>query len=134
MSTSTINYNLTKPDLSEFYDVGVFNNNADKIDLQLKMNEENIKNVIIEATLTNNRSYPFNDSKQTIAFNAESMRRNINYTFYIEIEESEGGGIADTGGGVGDIIVSDKLINGFKVEYTGAAKSVTLKIYVQGGM
>ena len=39
----------------------------------------------------------------------------------------------EKGGFAGDIIVSEKLLNGFKVEYTGSAKTVTLKIYVKGG-
>lgn len=34
---------------------------------------------------------------------------------------------------VGDIIVYDKQVNGFKVKYTGSAASVDLKLYVQGG-
>jgi hypothetical protein len=37
------------------------------------------------------------------------------------------------GGEVGDIVFSDKMLNGFKVAYTGSATSVRLKIYVQGG-
>jgi hypothetical protein len=36
MSTSTTNYNLTKPGPEEFYDVGVPNANMDKIDAALK--------------------------------------------------------------------------------------------------
>lgn len=32
MSTSTTNLNLIKPDVTELYDIGVFNGNADKID------------------------------------------------------------------------------------------------------
>lgn len=39
-----------------------------------------------------------------------------------------------SGGAVGDIEFTDKLLNGFKVAYTGSAKSVTMDLYVRGGM
>ncbi len=40
MATQTTNYHLTKPAQSDFYDVGDFNDNADKIDTQMKKNED----------------------------------------------------------------------------------------------
>ena len=36
MPNATINYGLTKPLPTEFYDIAVFNANADKIDAALK--------------------------------------------------------------------------------------------------
>ena len=39
-----------------------------------------------------------------------------------------------TGGTVGDIIINTKQANGFKVNYTGTATSVALRLKVQGGM
>ena len=38
------------------------------------------------------------------------------------------------GGTAGNIIITDKLLNGFKVAYTGVAKEVTLEVEIQGGM
>lgn len=35
MATQTPNYGLTKPETTDYYDVGVFNDNADKIDEEL---------------------------------------------------------------------------------------------------
>ena len=35
---------------------------------------------------------------------------------------------------VGDVVVYDKQLNGFKIAYTGSAESVSLKCYVQGGV
>ena len=35
MATNTPNYNLIKPDPSDYYDIAVFNDNADKIDTAL---------------------------------------------------------------------------------------------------
>lgn len=40
MSTETANYNLTKPDVNENYDIGVPNANMDIIDTQLKANAD----------------------------------------------------------------------------------------------
>ena len=37
-------------------------------------------------------------------------------------------------GEVGNVIVTDKQLNGFKIAFTGSAKNVTIKYYVQGGM
>lgn len=36
MATNTPNYNLKKPSLSDYYDIAVFNDNADKIDTALE--------------------------------------------------------------------------------------------------
>jgi len=43
MANKTTNYKLTKPLESEFYDVGVQNENMDKIDAQMKANEDAIE-------------------------------------------------------------------------------------------
>lgn len=42
--------------------------------------------------------------------------------------------VSTTGGTAVDIIVSAKQANGFKVKYTGTATSITVALYVQGGM
>lgn len=84
------------------------------------------KRLILEATLTNSRKYPFNDSKTTLTFDAEDTRYSKDYTVTVEAE-------AEDGGIIGDVIISDKLVNGFKIEFTGSAASVAVKCYVQGG-
>ena len=78
----------------------------------------------IEVTLTNEQSYPFNDSKKTVQLSKNRNRKD--YTVLVEIESSHGGG-------VGDITITDKLLNGFKIEYSGAATSVTARCIIQGG-
>ena len=40
MASRTTNYNLIKPDQTDFYNVDDFNNNADKIDLVIKQNQD----------------------------------------------------------------------------------------------
>lgn len=79
----------------------------------------------ITVTLTNTQSYPFNDSKKTVSLG--TVRNTKNYTVLVEI-------LSKTGAGVGDIEITDKLTNGFKIAYTGAASSVTVNCIVQGGI
>ena len=89
--------------------------------LKLGAAESRIKGLqgeIVEATLTNTKSYPFNNSKKTLALT--TPRGNLDYTVNVEAE-------AKDAGGVGEIRITDKQLNGFKIEYTGAAKEVTVK-------
>lgn len=74
-------------------------------------------------TLTNALSFPFNDSVNTVALAEE--RLNTDYTIYTEIVSANGI--------VGDIEISDKLVNGFKIAFNGSASSVTIKYYITGG-
>ena len=74
-------------------------------------------------TLTNSRKFPFNDSKETIAL--VNRQPNTRYTVIAEIPASAGN--------IGDIRISDKAVNGFKMEFTGGAKSCAVKFYVIGG-
>lgn len=76
-------------------------------------------------TLTNTESYPFNNSEKTIAFSR--VRNAKNYTVLCEVTSK-------TGESVGDIVIYDKMLNGFKIRYTGAATSVTMNIAVIGGI
>lgn len=85
---------------------------------------ESLEGEMITVTLTNTQGYPFNNSKKTIALSHK--KSSTTYKIQAEVESY-------SGGGVGDIQISEKLLNGFKVEYTGAAKSVTLKLFVSGG-
>lgn len=93
----------------------------------VKERTASLEGFILEATLTNTQKYPFNNSKTTVAFGPTNVRDTKNYTVVVEAEEI-------IGGCLGDIIISDKMLNGFKVEYTGSATEVKFKIYVQGGI
>ncbi|MBQ0067568.1 MAG: hypothetical protein KBS60_05260 [Phascolarctobacterium sp.] len=75
-------------------------------------------------SMSNSQQYPFNNSKTTVALSEE--RNHLDYTVEAEVEECNGGF-------VGDIVVSEKLLNGFKIAYTGSATSVKVKVYVKGG-
>lgn len=78
----------------------------------------------LEVDLTNTQEYPFNNSVKTIAL--AQQRNHLNYTVEAEVLEY-------SGGFVGDIVVSEKLVNGFKIAHTGSATSVKLKVFVKGG-
>lgn len=74
-------------------------------------------------TLTNTKRFPFNDSKSSV-----SLAKTQKNTKYVIIAEP-----TTVAGNIGDINVSDRLVNGFKLAFTGSAKSVTVKYYVIGG-
>ncbi len=95
--------------------------------LKVKMAESRIKGLqgeIVETVLTNTKEYPFNNSKKTVAL--KTPRGNLDYTVNVEAD-------TDGAGGIGEIKITDKQLNGFKIEYTGAAESVSVKCTVQGG-
>ena len=81
---------------------------------------EEIKTV----TLTNSAKFPFNNSAQTVNMTAD--KANTNY----EVEVVE---ITAHDGVVGHVIVSEKLLNGFKLAFDGSATSATIKIKIKGG-
>ncbi len=79
---------------------------------------------VLEVELTNSMEYPFNNSVKTVAL--AHPRNNLDYTVAAEVVEC-------SGGSVGDIEVTEKLVNGFKIEHTGSAKKAKLKVFVKGG-
>lgn len=85
---------------------------------------EGLAGEIIETTLTNSKEYPFNNSKKTLAL--KTPRGNLDYTVFVESSTEDAGGI-------GEIKITDKQLNGFKIEFTGTAKEVSVKCTVQGG-
>lgn len=91
----------------------------------LQTKTEALEGQVLEETLTNSKKYPFNDSTKTIALDSSNPRNNKDYTITVEAEAADGF--------VGDIVITDKMLNGFKIAYTGSASSVNVKCYVQGG-
>ena len=76
------------------------------------------------ATLTNAMEFPFNNSKQTVALATRQV--DTNYAVIASIESSVGN--------AGEVVVSEKQTNGFKLAYTGSAKSAVVNYIVIGGI
>jgi len=74
-------------------------------------------------TLTNTLAFPFNDSQKTVSLT--KAKENGDYIVLAEISAASGN--------AGEIVITDKLINGFKMAFTGSASSVTVKYTVLGG-
>ncbi len=80
-----------------------------------------------EITLTNSKRYPFNstmDNPITVAL--ATRRRNLFYSVETEVVSHNGE--------VGEIHVTNKALNGFKISFDGPAKAVTLIVRIKGGM
>ena len=74
-------------------------------------------------TLTNTKTYPFNDSATTVALLTECADRDYFVTTNVFNSDGE----------VGDVEIFDRAVNGFKVAYTGSAKNVELGYVVIEG-
>lgn len=74
-------------------------------------------------TLTNSAVYPFNNSQKSVALAIPKES-----TDYVVLIQSVTPDIA-----VGDIKITDKLINGFKLAYDGSAATATINYTVIGG-
>jgi hypothetical protein len=75
-------------------------------------------------TLVNTQHYPFNNSQKTAAL--ASSRDNPDYRVHTEVVSASGE--------VGDVIISDRAINGFKIAFTGSATQAVIRYWVSGGL
>lgn len=76
-----------------------------------------------EITLRNTKQFPFNNSKKTISIG--TVHETTDYIVLVDVVSNSGN--------VGEVTVTDKLINGFKLAYTGSASEATIKYTVIGG-
>lgn len=96
-----------------------------RIMLQQRRELNMVKGESGTVALTNSLEYPFNNSAATVAL--ATNRDTTDYT--VEIEQNAG-----VIGNVGRFIITDKLLNGFKIAFTGGAASVTVKYTIRGGV
>lgn len=75
--------------------------------------------------LTNSMAFPFNNSKKSVAL--ANVRDNLNYIVVVVSK------IANDGGNIGEVEISERQVNGFKIEHTGSSASVTVVYAVIGG-
>ncbi|AOY77181.1 hypothetical protein [Clostridium formicaceticum] len=93
-------------------------------DLQQKRVLAELEGEIGEVSLLNTDAFPFNNSIKTVAM--DKPRDTTDYRIHTEVVSADGN--------VGDILITDKQLNGFKIAFTGSATNVTIKYYIQGGM
>ena len=86
--------------------------------------ENDTKIEVGTVTLTNSAKYPFNNSIETVALN--KVRDNASYVVEYSVNSYEGGL-------PGEITVSNKAVNGFKLEFDGSADSVEISYMIKGG-
>ena len=80
-----------------------------------------------DVTLTNKSSFPFNSTIDIpTAVNLTKTRKNLFYTVETEVKSHEGE--------VGEIVVTNKALNGFKIGFNGAGSKVVVTVRVKGGM
>ena len=89
--------------------------------------ESEIHGELHEITLKNTATLPFNSTADSPAIVALAKTRKTLF-YSVEAEVTAHSGL------VGDIIISDKALNGFKIAYTGSGSSVTLAVRIKGGM
>lgn len=106
------------------YEANLLATMLSQYNMQQKRALEDFEGEIGQVALTNSETFPFNNSIKTIAL--QKQRNNLNYRVITEVISADGE--------VGNVIVTDKQLNGFKIAFTGSAKNVTIKYYVQGGM
>ena len=78
----------------------------------------------VTITNTNAKKYPLPSTQATVSIT--NTRSYLNYTVEAEVTAFDGN--------VGEVVISDKQLNGFKVGYTGSAKSATIKLKIRGGI
>lgn len=98
-----------------------------EIDGRLDEHDEEFSAEVGTVTLTNTNSgfFAFNNSGSTVALT--KTRKTMNYDITTEVTSF-------TGGQLGEVVIYDKQLNGFKLKFTGSAKNVTVKYKVRGGM
>ena len=74
MATKTTNYGLTKPEGSDFYDIGVQNDNMDIIDKQMKANANDIAQ--LNSDLNNRIEFTITSIDSKYAFTGNSYKHN----------------------------------------------------------
>mgnify|MGYP005750015589 FL=1 len=85
-------------------------------------NEAEVQTVTLTA---NSYPYPFCNNEKAVAL--RTLRNTTNYTVDVDV-------VSYAGGQLGDILVKDKALNGFKLLSDGSAKTITLRVKITGGM
>lgn len=94
----------------------------------MDQNDAEVLGEIHTVTLTNNRKHPFNSTIAVpVSVALTKTRKNLYYSVEAQVDSF-------SGGLPGDLHISDKALNGFKISFDGSATSVTVTIRIKGGM
>lgn len=74
--------------------------------------------------LKNTAKYPFNSSEQSVSLQKNRITKN----YIVDVE------IVSANGNIGEIVITDKTLNGFKVAYTGSATEAKFNLKIIGGI
>lgn len=95
------------------------------MNLRLLQNSvDDIQGQVLTVTLNNTRKFPDTNAEKTVTL--PKTVNNIDYGVTAEIVEADGP--------VECVEVYGKALNAFKVNYSGSARNVTLKLHVTGGL
>ncbi len=92
--------------------------------LQHRQKLEDLTGEYGEVTLTNSKQYPFTNAATTIQLS--TLRSTTEYHVDVEV-------VSASGGLVEYAEAYDRQLNGFKIRFTGSARSAILKYCVTGG-
>ncbi len=106
------------------YEANLLATMLSQYNMQQKRALADLEGEIGQVNLTNSEVFPFNNSIKTIAL--LKSRDTLDYRVTTEVISADGN--------VGEIKITDKQLNGFKISFTGSAKNVAIKYYIQGGM
>jgi hypothetical protein len=80
---------------------------------------------VVSLDMNSGQSWPFNNKDTIVALSI--LRENTNYSVDIDVLDYSGGRL-------GNIRVSDRALNGFKLVHDGSATTVRVKVKISGGM
>jgi len=96
--------------------------------VQFKQTQDSYQNedeVHIVNLAMDNLPWPFNNKATTVGL--KNLRENVNYGVEVGV-------ISYSGGRLGNITVTDRALNGFKLVHDGSATNVRVSVRVSGGM
>lgn len=85
---------------------------------------DDIQGQVLTVALNNTRKFPATNAEKTVTL--PKTVNNVDYDITAEIVEADGP--------VECVEVYGKALNAFKVNYSGSARNVTLKLHVTGGL
>ena len=95
----------------------------EKTETTVEKHTDNLTTEMKVVELTNTASYPFNNSIKTVAL--ATARDALDYTVDIEVPSKVSN--------IGNLLITEKQLNGFKISYDGSAKSVSVRLTIKGG-